>query len=114
VPNRLEQIAFEGFDVVASLDVDLHTAVETREAIDIDLRETLHDAGHRRWFFHAFDRLYLDFVVARYEPRLGSGGKYVAEHRLRVKRSADAEKLLGVAECVRAVERASPVRTCSE
>ncbi len=105
VQNKSPIVDFENFDVVAFLDVDLHTAVQTREAIDVDLQRFYRDAGHRRWFFHAFDRKHLDFVVAKFDPTAGKHGKYVAERRLRVARTPEAEKSLGVADCVNQAEK---------
>jgi hypothetical protein len=105
VQNRSPIVAFEDFDVVAFLDVDLHTALQTREAIDVDLQRSWHAPGHRRWFFHAFDRVHLDFIVAKFDPAAGRHGKYVAERRLRVARTSDAERMLGVADCVNQAEK---------
>ena len=34
VPNSLVHVALEDFDIVSFLDVDLHTAVQTREAVE--------------------------------------------------------------------------------
>jgi hypothetical protein len=105
VQNRSPLVAFENFEQVSFLDVDLHTAVETREAIDVDLQRSFREAGHRRWFFHAFDRKHLDFVVAKFDKTAGPHGKYVAEKRLRVQRTPDAEQMLGVADCVSQAEK---------
>ncbi|HVJ91385.1 MAG TPA: hypothetical protein VM580_16395, partial [Labilithrix sp.] len=55
VPNRLGHMMLEGFESVASLDVDLHTAVDTREAVEIEFKTAYGRAGHLRWFFYAFD-----------------------------------------------------------
>jgi len=105
VQNRSPLVAFEDFDVVPFLDVDLHTAMQTRDAIDVDLQRSFRAAGHRRWFFHAFDRVHLDFIVAKFDPTAGRGGKYVAERRLRVARTPDAEEMLGIAGCVNQAEK---------
>jgi len=105
VQNKSPIVDFENFEVVAFLDVDLHTAMQTREAIDVDLQRYFREPGHRRWFFHAFDRVHLDFIVAKFDPTAGKHGKYVAERRLRVARTADAEKMLGVADCVNQAEK---------
>lgn len=101
VPTSVSRASLEGFDIVSFLDVDLHTAVQTREAVETEFKSGYGRAGHPRWFFHAFDGNSLDFVVARYEP---TGSRYVAERRLRVKRSRAAERALGVTEVVREYE----------
>jgi hypothetical protein len=104
VPTSLSHAALEGFDIVSFLDVDLHTAVQTREAVESEFKRGYGHAGHPRWFFHAFDGSNLDFVVARYEPKGAIRPRYVAERRLRVKRSRAAERALGVMEVVREYE----------
>ncbi len=104
VPTSAGQAALEDFDVVSFLDVDLHTAVQTREAVESEFGRAYGRTGHPRWFFHAFDSKSLDFVVARYEPKGASRPRYVAERRLRVKRSRAAERALGVSEVVRDYE----------
>lgn len=108
VTNTVGLAALEGFDRVAFLDTDLHEAQQTRAAVDVELERNYHRTGHRRWFFYAFDRLYLDFVVARYQPAganaKSGGARYVAEHRMRVVRTTDAERALGVADTVRQYE----------
>lgn len=104
VPNGLSQVALEKFDVVSFLDVDLFTAVQTRDAVDSEYRRHSARAGHPRWFFHAFDRSNLDFVVARFDVADATRPRYVAERRLRVKRTLEAERQLGVAEVVRDYE----------
>lgn len=104
VPNGLPNVTLEDFDKVAFVDADLHEAVQTRRAIDVELERTQKLPEHRRWFFYAFDRNHLDFVVARYFPTGKKGGRYVAEHRLRVRRTGDAEHALLVADTVRQQE----------
>lgn len=104
VPTALEQVALEDFDVVSFVDVDLHTAVQTREAVESEFKSAYGHAGHPRWFFHAFDGRNLDFVVARYEPKGPRHPRYVAQRRLRVKRSREAERALGVTAVVREYE----------
>jgi len=104
VPSSLSQVTLEDFDVVSFLDVDLHTAVQTREAVESEFESAYGQAGHPRWFFHAFDGKNLDFVVARFEPKGPRHPRYVAERRLRVKRSREAERALGVADVVREYE----------
>lgn len=104
VPKNLVQVALEDFDVVSFLDVDLHTAVQTREAVESEFSTAYGRKGHPRWFFHAFDESNLDFVVARYEPRDATTSRYVAQRRLRVKRSREAERALGVTDVVRQYE----------
>jgi hypothetical protein len=104
VPNPLTQIALEDFDVVSFLDVDLHTAIQTREAVESEFNAAYGQAGHPRWFFHAFDKKNLDFIVARFDPKDPSSPRYVAQRRLRVKRSREAELALGVTEVVREFE----------
>ena len=94
VPASLVHVALEDFDVVSFLDVDLHTAVQTREAVESEFSKAYGHAGHPRWFFHAFDGANLDFVVARYEPTSAKSPRYVAQRRLRVKRSREAERAL--------------------
>jgi hypothetical protein len=103
VPNAL-QMALEDFEVVSFLDVDLHTAVQTREAVESEFNTAYGRAGHPRWFFHAFDGTNLDFIVARFEPKDAKRPRYVAERRLRVKRTRDAERALGVVDVVREYE----------
>ncbi len=104
VPASLNQVVLEDFDMVSFLDVDLHTAVQTREAVESEFKTAYGQAGHPRWFFHAFDGKNLDFVVARFEPKGPRQPRYVAQRRLRVKRSRDAERALGVAAVVREYE----------
>lgn len=104
VPNGISQASLEGFDVVSFLDVDLHTAVQTRAAVESEFGVGYGRAGHPRWFFHSFDRTNLDFVVARYSPSESSQPRYVAERRLRVKRTRRAESALGVGAVVREYE----------
>lgn len=103
VPNRLVNASLEEFDRVSFVDVDLHTAVQTREAVENELHARYGRPGHPRWFFHAFDGEHLDFVVARYVPD-GGPARYVAERRLRVKRSREAERALGVSNVVHEYE----------
>jgi hypothetical protein len=104
VPPSLVHVALEDFDIVSFLDVDLHTAIQTREAVESEFESAYGKKGHPRWFFHAFDGKNLDFVVARFEPRDATRPRYVAQRRLRVKRSREAERALGVAEVVREYE----------
>jgi hypothetical protein len=101
VPPTLTSVTLEDFEGVNGLDVDLHTAVQTREAIESEFSRGYLQQGHMRWFFHAFDGQYLDFVVARYEPVSGGSSRYVAQTLLRVKRTPDAEVRLGVTDVVR-------------
>ncbi len=104
-------VVYESFDRATFVDVDLHTAVQTREAVEYEFRAAYGKPGHPRWFFHAFDREHLDFVVARYavsDPRMP---RYVAERTLRVKRTREAERALGVLETIRERERASRAAT---
>jgi len=107
VPKSFSDVSLEKFDEVGLLEVDLHTAVQTREAVEREFEKRYGKAGHPRWFFHAFDVTSLDFVVARYEPTKGQPARYVAERRLRVKRSTDAERALGVADVTFSYERSS-------
>ena len=100
VPKALSQVALEDFDMVSFLDVDLHTAVQTREAVESEFKTAYGKVGHPRWFFHAFDGSNLDFVVARLAPSDRTQPRYVAERRLRVKRSREAERALGVVDVV--------------
>lgn len=100
IPKPPSQIALQDFDVVSFLDVDLHTAVQTREAVESEFTTAYGRVGHPRWFFHAFDKTNLDFVVARFAPGDSNQPRYVAERRLRVKRTRDAERELGVTNVV--------------
>jgi hypothetical protein len=104
VPNALSQVALEDFEIVSFLDVDLHTAVQTREAVESEFNTAYGQMGHPRWFFHAFDQSNLDFIVARFEPNERVRSRYVAQRRLRVKRSPQAERALGVSNVVREYE----------
>ncbi|MBX3225319.1 MAG: hypothetical protein KF795_32745 [Labilithrix sp.] len=104
VPSSLAHVALEDFDVVSFVDVDLHTAVQTRAAVESEFSSAYGHAGHPRWFFHSFDGSNLDFVVARFEPTSAQRSRYVAQQRLRVKRSRAAERALGVADVVRDYE----------
>ncbi len=101
VPNRLVHASLEEFEIVSFVDVDLHTAVQTREAVETEFHSAYGRVGHLRWFFHAFDEKNLDFIVARFEPADGGGGRYKAERRLRVRRTRDAERALGISAVVR-------------
>ncbi len=103
IANRLVDVTLADFDMVSFVDVDLHTALDTRDAVEIEFQSASGRAGHPRWFFYAFDGTNLDFVVATYEPS-DRTPRYVALRRLRVKRSPDAERELGVAEVVREYE----------
>jgi hypothetical protein len=100
VPNGLVEVRLEDFDLVSYLDVDLHTAVQTREAVEAEFDASYGLVGHPRWFFHAFDQENLDFIVARFEPTERDHSRYVAQRRLRVKRTKEAEVALGVADVV--------------
>jgi hypothetical protein len=100
IPNGLIEVRLEDFDLVSYLDVDLHTAVQTREAVESEFKSTYGLRGHPRWFFHAFDSENLDFIVARFEPTEQDHSRYVAQRRLRVKRTREAEQALGVADVV--------------
>jgi hypothetical protein len=100
LPKGLSQVALEDFDLVSFLDVDLHTAVQTREAVESEFVVAYGRTGHPRWFFHAFDDKNLEFVVARLAPGDPSKPRYVAERRLRIRRSRDAERALGVTNVV--------------
>ncbi len=104
VPNAIVQVSLEDFDVVSFIDIDLHTAVQTREAVESEFNSAYGKTGHPRWFFHAFDQKNLDFVVARFEPKDAKKPRYVAERRLRVKRTAEAERALGVTYVVHEYE----------
>jgi hypothetical protein len=99
VPNLFAEVSIVDVDRVTGVDVDLHTAVQTREAVESEFEKAYGQKGHPRWFFHAFDRENLDFIVARYEPTAGRA-RYVALRRLRVKRTRDAERALGVSDAV--------------
>jgi hypothetical protein len=105
VPRSFVDVSLENFDKVSYVDVDLHTAIQTREAVESEFKLAYGRTGHPRWFFHAFDVTNLDFVVARYEPTDKTRTRYVAERRLRVKRSQDAERALGVTDVVFSYER---------
>lgn len=107
VPKSFVDVSLENFDKVGSLDVDLHTAVQTREAVESEFNAAYGKTGHPRWFFHAFDVTSLDFVVARYAPTSAKPRRYVAERRLRVKRTSDAERALGVMDVVFSYERST-------
>jgi len=109
VPNLFAEVSIVDVDVVGGVDVDLHTAVQTREAVESEFQKAYGQKGHPRWFFHAFDRENLDFVVARYEPTAGAS-RYVALRRLRVKRTRDAERALGVVDVVHDFELKKPKR----
>jgi hypothetical protein len=100
VPKAMAGVSLENFDAVSQVDVDLYTAVQTREAVESEFRSTYGKRGHQRWFFHAFDVANLDFVVARYEPTTKTRLRYVAERRIRVRRSREAERELGVMDVV--------------
>lgn len=104
VPSTIAPVALLDFDIVSFVDVDLHTAVQTREAVESEFGKAYGFAGHPRWFFHSFDRENLDFVVARYEPTDSRASRYVAQRRLRVKRSPEAERALGVSQVIREYE----------
>ncbi len=101
----LPYVVHETFERATFVDVDLHTAVQTREAVEYEFRAAYGRPGHPRWFFHAFDRDHLDFVVARYTVSDRHAPRYVAERRLRVKRTRDAERALGVLDVIRARQR---------
>lgn len=104
ISNRLSDVTLVDFDVVSFVDVDLHTALDTRQAVETELFAAYGRPGHPRWFFYAFDGKNLDFIVARYEPSGGTELRYVAQRRLRVKRTLDAERALGVLDVVREYE----------
>jgi hypothetical protein len=104
VPSTIAPVALIDFDVVSFVDVDLHTAIQTREAVESEFGKQYGFAGHPRWFFRSFDHDNLDFVVARFEPTDAHASRYVAQRRLRVKRSPEAERALGVSDIVREYE----------
>jgi hypothetical protein len=104
VPSTIAPVALIDFDIVSFVDVDLHTAIQTREAVESEFGKQYGFAGHPRWFFRAFDRENLDFVVARFEPTDAHASRYVAQRRLRVKRTPEAERALGVSDIVREYE----------
>ncbi len=109
VPQAFVDVFVENLDEVAWVDVDLHTAVQTREAVESEFKLAYGRTGHPRWFFHAFDVANLDFIVARYAPTGTARVRYVAERRLRVKRTQDAERALGVGDVVFSYERTARV-----
>lgn len=104
VPSTISPVALLDFDLVSFVDVDLHTAVQTREAVESEFTKAYGMAGHPRWFFRSFDKENLDFVVARFEPTDAHASRYVAQRRLRVKRTPEAERALGVSDVVREYE----------
>ena len=104
VPSTLAPIALLDFDLVSFVECDLHTAVQTREAVESEFGKAYGYPGHPRWFFHAFDKQNLDFIVARYEALDAHAARYVAQRRLRVKRTPDAERALGVTDLLKEYE----------
>lgn len=104
VPSTLAPIALLDFDLVSFVECDLHTAVQTREAVESEFGKAYGYPGHPRWFFHAFDKQNLDFIVARYEAIDVHAPRYVAQRRLRVKRTPEAERALGVTDLVKEYE----------
>lgn len=110
VPTTLTSVTLEDFEGVGGQDVDVHTAVQTREAVESEYTRGNGQKGHMRWFFHAFDGQNLDFVVARYEPSKTGSNKYVAQQLLRVKRTPDAEVRLGVTDVVKSHEKRPTTR----
>lgn len=89
MPNGLVHVGLVDFDGPSS-ELDLVDAVARRDAVDVKYKATYLDPGHEQWFFHAFDRSTLDFVVARWEPTPPLGGRYVAVQRFRVARTPEA------------------------
>lgn len=110
LPATLTSVTLEDFEGVGGQDVDVHTAVQTRDAVESEFSRGYGQKGHMRWFFHAFDGQNLDFVVARYEPSKTGTDKYVAQQLLRVKRTPDAELRLGVSDVVKDHEKKPTTR----
>jgi hypothetical protein len=104
LPNGLVHVVLVGFDTAPALDLDAARAAARRDAVTERYRTTYLDTGHEKWFFHAFDDRELVFVVARWEPRSPSGGRYIATQRLRVARSTASVRTLGLEETIREYE----------
>jgi len=97
IPQGLVHVAFTGEDSAPRERLALRDALVVRDATELAYRTTHRDSGHRKWFFHAFDRRFLEFQVARWQPR-DLGGTYVVERRIFVRRDRRATAALAVAD----------------
>ncbi|MEZ4453697.1 MAG: hypothetical protein R3B09_29855 [Nannocystaceae bacterium] len=104
VPKGLVHVRFDGVDEAPQRPLSWQEAARQREGIDAARVGAATVAGHRRWFFHAFDRATLVFFIARWEPQEPSGGVYHAESVILVQRSKEAERALEVDEALREYE----------
>lgn len=104
IPQGLVHVAFAGEDTAPRERLALRDALAVRAATELAYRTTNRDSGHRRWFFHAFDRHFLEFQVARWQPR-DLGGTYVVERRIFVRRDRRASDALAVTDRIAEYEQ---------
>ncbi|MCA9637999.1 MAG: hypothetical protein KC420_18350 [Myxococcales bacterium] len=103
IPQGLVHVGFVDVDAAPAKTFPWRDAAALRD--EINRGQVGGEAGHLRWFFHAFDRRHMWFFIGRYEPREPVGGVYRAERQVIVRRSRAAELGLGVAATIAGYER---------
>lgn len=104
IPQGLVHVSFRDLDTAPVERLPLHEALTVRAAATRDHETYYQEPGHRLWFFHAFDRRTLVFIVARWQP-LHHGGIYTAERRIHVRRDRHSVLALDVAGTIAQYER---------
>ncbi len=104
IPQGLVHVAFAGEDTAPRERLTLRDALAVRDAIELSYRTTYQDRDHRKWFFHAFDRRFLEFQVARWLPR-ELGSLYIVERRIFVRRDRRSVAALDVADRIAEYEQ---------
>jgi len=88
IPRGIVGVVFSDQEGIAVKDLPYQEAKKIKSETD------------DKWFFHEFDQDYLIFFTARYEPNpikfKRPWGTYVTENIYRVRRSNEAEEVLGV------------------
>lgn len=97
IPQGLVHAAFAGEATAPRERLALRDALAVRDAVELSYRTTYKDRDHRKWFFHAFDRRFLEFQVARWLPR-ELGSLYIVERRIFVRRDRRSVAALDVAD----------------
>ncbi|MBL9104602.1 MAG: hypothetical protein JNL82_26895 [Myxococcales bacterium] len=103
VPLGLVHASFRGLDTAPGERLSLSEALTVRAAA----RDHEAEHSHLLWFFHAFDRRTLVFIVARWQPLQpdGHGRLYTAERRIEVRRDRRSVRALDVASTIAEYER---------
>jgi hypothetical protein len=96
IPLGLVHVALRGIDEAPAERLSLDAAADLYNVTETEYEATYRNPGHRRWFFHAFDRDTLVFLVALWQPR-ELGGTYTVVRRIVVRRTRRAALVLDVA-----------------